>query len=260
MAEFVIEDTETGLKLAVEGDTTPTQDDAHALIGDELATLRTNLYEAPGGRFVLDVGPLARLRYLLDEPTVREIANVSEAKARQLDPHHRSADYKGLLRRLYDEEYARVTGLPIAERVRSATAKTLATMPENTFMLIVHGKESGGFTTEWEHEFTLQNAAQLLGSRSNVVRNFVNTACYGGKCNPEDYSAAFPNLTNVVATASTNINVMSIENTAEGFPFGAGVGVSKWTRTDDGQWMDAKDESSLHPIMPTLVPMHDVAP
>lgn len=268
MAEFVIEDTQTGLKLAVEGDTTPTQEDSHALIGDELQTLRTNLYELPGGRFMLDVGPNSSTRQWLHKSMFYDISPFVHARINEMYPEglkqgpEELAKYNADLDRIWAEETSRMDLGKLDPSRNKRTFQTLTNLPEGTFLLSAHGYTNstavtnGGLMTEWDHEFSLHNVAQLLGVRSNDVRNFINTACYGGMCNPEDYEAAFPNVTNIFSTASTNENAVSIRGDSEGKFFDEGVGTSRWIK-ENGKWIDA---NRIQPIMPSLVPMHDVAP
>lgn len=245
MAEFVIEDAETGLKLAVEGDAEPTQEDAHALIGDELTFLRTNLYEFPGGRFMLDVGPLSVRRHVTDRATLDEAQPLVTERMKKLYPPEGTVTdfvkYKADAVRIWRESLEEISAIPAVERDTS-TRNTLALLPENTFLLASHGSREGGLSDDFGHEFTLNNVAQLLGSRSNLVQNFFNGACWGGKCEPEQYSAAFPNIVNIVSTAHTNVNWMSIAAQERGNIWRGDVGTSRWIKRD-GQWVPSPSDA-----------------
>ncbi len=153
-------------------------------------------------------------------------------------------DYAGLFEKIYEMELRKIpTTKPPAVQTPSEQA-TLALSP-NTLLLVAHGAEQGGLTTEEGRAFTLHNIAQLLGAKSNVIHNVINTACYGGKCTPEDFQAAFPNVTNVQSADPTVRNIGSITGLAEGKYFATNTTPGIWKRYGTNWFPELPDYTKL---------------
>ncbi len=234
MPDYLVEDNDTGIKLQVNGKSPPSQQDAHELVGDELKFLSTNLFSAPGGKFVLDVGPTAKQRASTD----RFISKFNEVgpDLTLVTDHHKAVEYANdmsnelgnninLWKQNYDQEKERLH----AESKKNFVPKPLLldemlnSTPENSLMIVAHGAESGGFATDEGHKFTLHNVAQILGSNSNSISSVINAACYGGRCEPKDYQKYFPNVNDVQYGETNKKNVISSTGIASGEVFGPGV-------------------------------------
>lgn len=253
MPVFLIEDTETGFALAAEGEVPPTQDDAHELI---LSTLRTNLYEYPGNRFLLDVGPLSQRRREIDRPYLSDYPHLVEnAMLMELPlPYNPDGtlnrdEYERTLKRVYKEQESKLLATPATQR-DTKTATMLSRLPEHTLLLDSHGDTEGFLSMDEnavgsKHRYTLQAVAHALGDKKNSIHNFFNSACYAGLCPPEVYDDAFPNLTNIVQTAGTNANYGSVGKMNAGEFWRKDVGKSRWIKRD-GKWVlspaDAPDD------------------
>lgn len=243
MPEFEIHDDHTGLKVLAEGPTEPTQADAQKLINEELSFLSTNLYHAPGNRFMLDVGPLSDDRRMSDRLVdalnrIRpDVINTAIYKAADRisamgtnAPASGTRERHELLDRLYEEEKTKaVANNP--ETQPSVTHEILNKMPKNTLLLISHGEREGGLTTDYGDKYTLQNVATLLGKKSNDVQTIINTACYGGRLCTPDYQSAFPNAVNIVHGDTNLANLISLNRMSQGDYFYTNVPPVVWRRT-----------------------------
>lgn len=264
MPEYLIEDTWTGIKVPLEGPDEPSQAVAHKAIANEFNDLYTNLVSAPNGKFMLDVGPLMKLRELsdsigeledylsgMDIPTMFDRAHAAVKNRMAIIDRVSAPDWSSpsivdergaMYKRFLDEELVKVRAEN--ERLKAklpshqAKFRMLSNMPENSLLLIAHGREKGGLVTDWDHEFTLQNVAKIMGQNSNAVQNVYNAACYGGKCETKDYESAFPNVTNVHHAAFTNPNIISLGAMKSGQFFGTGTNVVNWEKwaKQNGQW------------------------
>jgi len=240
MPQFQIHDSETGFKLLVEGPETPSDQEAHELVQEELQFLSTNLYHSSDNRFMLDVGPLTEMRRTsagMTEArnelarTGRSTRSFLNAKARWDTIKAQGGDWgEGDSSDLWDnllkeeDEKAQLSGNPLLTNTQS----TLLRLEPNTLLIIAHGQEKGGLISEGGQPFTLNNIAQMLGSKSNDVRNVINTACYGGGYCPSDYQSVFPNVTNIQQTGTADKNTISLERMASGNYF--------FTNTVPGMW------------------------
>ena len=250
MPDYVIEDTYTGIRVPVEGDSEPTEDEAGAIIREEISQLSTNLIEFPGGKYVLDAGPFRNLRIATDRASIGlermermiratdravEIADEEVEKAKQgFDWSSGHLDTASIWKRKYDEVKPGLMDAP--QLYKSSYDKTAELLPENTLVLEAHGSESGGLYTEWGHEFTLQNVGALLGERTNSINTIVNRACFGGKCKPQDWEGVFPNVGRIYQTEDTVENTIGIDDVTKFFG-GDAVGTN-WIKTN-GEWVGA---------------------
>lgn len=246
MPRFEIHDSETGLKLLVEGDKEPSYEETVRLFDDELSFLRTNIYRGPDNRFMLDVGPSAETRRVSEGVPALisqydDIIAAGDWERAAIDrAHQRMTEFiesGGKLpeggipefwQALLADERLRVPKPQPSKPAPTQTEKTLTKLDPNTLLIVSHGAETGGLSTEGGLDFQLHNVAQALGSYSNAIRNVINVACYGGKCMPEQYQAAFPNVTNVQHADLNVKNTISIQRLAEGQYF--------WTNTVPGVW------------------------
>jgi len=203
MPDYQIEDTQTGIKLEVSGNAEPTQNDAHELVSNELRFLSTNLFTAPGGRFLLDVGPTKENREIYD----------------RLTPVVNDAN-----KTLGNKEPIQLT----------STDQILNNLPENTLFIVAHGSKEGGFATDEGHKFTLHNVAQILGPQTNDVKTIVNAACYGGKCEPKDYETYFPSVAGVAYGQTNSINSFMLKDLREGNYFTPEITPNYWSKSDQG--------------------------
>lgn len=250
MPDYLIEDEDTGIKLQVSGDSPPSQEDAHELVGDELKFLSTNLFSAPGGRFMLDVGPTSKIRATSDK--LVEIQNEYAIKKSDVEKASQLATLKskilgdyGKWQTFYDAALSKVRAQSKANfsPSPSSTEKMLQTLPENSLMIISHGAKSGGLYSDDGHKFTLHNIAQILGENTNNISSIINAACYGGRCEPSDYQKHFPNVNDVQYGETNKVNTLSIPNLERGEIFGSGVIPNRWQNIG-GQWQQVSGPSS----------------
>lgn len=244
MPLFEVEDSDSGIKVLVEGDEEPDQVDAYQLVESEIKFLLDNLHKGPGNRFLLDVGPLYKQRQSSDE--LNEIQNrmvestyksdiiqadaaaaieaanqtqklwenkINSGSSRTFDKSAFNQDYTNILNRI---NARRTPHTPPIRDMRNATDETLSRIPENSLMLVSHGNEAGELSTETGFRFTLNNVSKIIGPESRNIHNMLNLACYGGKQCAQDYQAAFPNITNVVAASPANENTISVLNLRRG--------------------------------------------
>ncbi len=240
MPQFEIHDSDTGFKLLVEGPSEPSERESSELVQEELKFLSTNLYRATDNRFMLDVGPLTEMRRSSEGMTEarNELARSGRSNMAFFNAKSRydairatgedwgEGDVSDLWDRILQEEDAKaqLSGNPLM----TTTQSTLLRLEPNTLLILAHGQEQGGLLSEGGQPFTLNNIAQMLGARSNDVRNVINTACYGGAYCPADYQAVFPNVTNISQTGRNDKNVTSLERMASGSYF--------FTNTIPGVW------------------------
>lgn len=251
MPEYLIEDTATGLKFAVEGDAEPTQEDAAELETQVVEQLTKNIHRAPGNRIMLDVGPLSEQRANLDRLTKMEneflgnpnlhlmeslpaarIKLEEEMKHYTFSNFEEERDFRSKLHgRLIDQEAARLAQADLkANRQAIPTEAMLQGLPENTLLIQAHGAETGGFSTDDSKNFTLHNLAIILGQSTNSIRNVFNTACYGAACKPQDFESLFPNVTNIVQTPTNVVNVVSVRRMQRQEHFTEGMEPTNWQK------------------------------
>ncbi len=267
MPTFQIHDDHTGLKLLVEGPEAPTDREAAELVQEELSFLSTNLYHGASNKFMLDVGPLSNARREVDQglKTVGEFhddMNVVNAKLAAADRagirvkemlakgDAAKMDAHQLFETAYQEELKNAPRLT-RDITPTPTEQTEMSLQPNTLLIVAHGAPTGGFSSEGGQPFTLHNIAQVLGPRSNEVRNVINTACYGGKCSPADFQAAFPNVTNVQSADPTQRNIISINALAGGRYFATNTVPGMWQRVGTN-WEQAP--LATPPLAPAPVP------
>lgn len=253
MPDFLIEDTDTGIKLQVSGSEPPTQEDAHELVGDELKFLSTNLFSAPGGRFMLDVGPTSKIRSTSDQ--LNAIQNEYAIKKSAVEKAGKLATLKtkllgdvGKWQSFYDAALPKFLAQAKTNTIAkpNATEQMLGTLPENSLMIVSHGSKSGGLYTEEGHKFTLHNIAQILGENTNNISSIINAACYGGRCEPKDYQQYFPNVNDVQYGETNKVNTLSIPSLERGEVFGPGVIPNRYQNIG-GQWQQVAGPNVQQP-------------
>lgn len=247
----------------MEGATPPSQEDAHELIGQELLNLSTNLYRAPGGKIILDVGPLSGARRISDSATSiinqgdlerSAISAASLELQKKIDAKQLIVGSQEEMHNAFQAELAKQMSLLSASFIptrTNITDQTFARIPERTLLIVSHGAEKGGLYTDNSHEFTLHNVAQILGQGSNDVTRIINAACYGGKCGPAKYSESFPNVTNVVHGDPAVPNTISLEDQASGKFFGGKSTPVQWERVGQQWQMSPESIGNLKPIPQT---------
>lgn len=263
MPRFEIHDSDTGLKLLVEGPGEPTHEEAAQLVQDELSFLRTNLYYGPEGRVMLDVGPQGRVRHVFEEelPKLNESINRlgelyrREASRKALDKATRVLRSGGdwgegptpsrveLARQFYNEELAKVD--PVYRQKLTpkptSTQEALANIDPDTLILISHGASTGGLYSEGGQRFTLGNLAKVLGpERAARIKRVHNLACYGGQCSPGEFEEAFPNVEQVEQSDPRAINIVSIGTVGRGEYFATNTAPGLWQRLD---WLGRESET-----------------
>lgn len=251
MPDYEIEDTQTGLKLVVTGNESPSLEDAEELFAKEFNDIRTNLVELPDGKFYLDVGPLQENRAFLD--THKD----AYSKSKSIDDRHNSAKHyademfkkdfdawnkkpspRGEgpdWRKYYDNQLARFGETNKVAVPKSVSEKVMANHPPGTLYINAHGSQKNkNLSTQWGHEFTLNNIAKLLGQKASAVRNIVNASCYGASCEPKDYESAFPALSSLSHINTNFSNIISIEGQQAGKDFSADR--VDWTKDPQLGW------------------------
>lgn len=254
MPEYEIHDNETGLKLAVSGDTDPTQDDAHELIQNEFNDIRTNLFQLPDGKFFLDVGPLKKNREVYDDAT--QFLQASDKATAVAD-----AGPVGEWGKNFD---AAKSEFYKTNKFSSVASEIMKNHPPGTLYIMAHGSPSDkNLGTEWGHKFTLNNIASVLGKDSSAVSNIVNTACYGGSCEPKDYESAFPSARTISHVNTNSPNTIQIRGARQGVDF-SGEKIS-WQKDPELGWITDHqfpkpktdkeiDAMWLRPAPPTVSP------
>lgn len=249
MPDFLIEDSLTGLKTVVEADSEPTQEDALSAISVVEQTLKKSLYKAQGNRYMLDVGPLTKLRESSDTVDElhydigRSIQN-NAAWQRAFDragpsatEAYKAAKVLGMdwipYELIYDAEMEKAlkeerAKIPQIEK-KTTTQKIFDNLPQNTLLLISHGAEKGGLYTDDSMEFTLNNVSKILGNDCSNVNNLYNLSCYSGQQLPVHFGSAFPMATNVVQGQTNLPNTLSINNIQLGKYF-EGTTPSRWIK------------------------------
>lgn len=258
MPQFQIHDSETGFKLLVEGPEEPSHEEAADLVAQEFQFLSTNLYHGADNKFMLDVGPLAEDRRHIDK--MRDIFNEGEANTAAIERTlarvkaviASGGDYgdsgEGSVGRLFENIHEQeLQAMPKWRGKPTPTETTGLRLNPNTLLLVAHGAKTGGLQTEGGQSFTLHNVAQILGRRSNDIHNIINVACYGGKCSPEDYQAAFPNVTNIQSADPTTINEFSIKDLKEGRYFATNTTPGIWKRYGTNWMPQLPDYTKLPP-------------
>ncbi len=264
MPQFEVHDSDTGFKLLVEGPEPPSHEEAADLVDQELQFLRTNLYHGANNKFMLDVGPLSDLRRDVDamHSTSGSMADIlaegdrtqgaidrAKERAKAIFASRGDIGEAGgaeLWQNLYQDE---LRNAPPIKRSNTPTATEdmgLALSP-NTLLLVAHGGSTGGFSTEGGQDFTLHNVAQLLGAKSNLVHNVINTACYGGKCTPQDFQKHFPNVTNVHNADFSMPNLISIGRLGQGDYFATNTTPGIWKRYGTNWVPQLPDYTKLPP-------------
>lgn len=240
MPDYEIEDSETGLKLVVSGDSPPSQEDADELIGDELSFLKTNLYEFPGGKFILDVGPnkiqadvgdayrkgpwASKLFDDRHRDWMKTNPVPTYVTGESVDQYKKRVEEWSDMTRKFQEETKALASKDISPTAEYASRTKMADkMKPGTFLLIGHGSKKGGLYADEAlggHEFTVENIGKLLKEKSGSISNVINAACYGGQCEPKDFEVAFPNLSRVENIDTNSPNWMSISDQMAGRFFG----------------------------------------
>lgn len=249
MSEFLIEDSETGFRVKVEGDSPPSETESEDIVKEAMSFLSKNLYVGPDNKYMLDVGPLMENRKEIDKffkgENFQKFADAGDdieaariASKRIKDWIDMGLKFPGDSQRI-DRLFKLVMEkeLPEIRRKRMASPstyptseKTVGDLLPNTLLLIGHGAKTGGLYTEEGHKFTLGNVAALLGQSSNSINNVINAACYGAGCKKEDYQGAFPNVTNIVQGETTKANVISLDRIAGKEYFYTNVTPTVWTK------------------------------
>lgn len=250
MPDYLIEDSQTGFKTLVEGDSPPTDEEASQLIDQAMQALTNKLHSLGGNRFMLDVGPLENSRKISDSLSsiskdfnkiIADQEGFNEGMKRanaiwEASTNKSSLNYKAVL----DEQIAKAKQEAIGKVMKTlnSTERILSNLPENSLLVNAHGSEKGGLYTDDESiRFTLDNVAKLMGTNASTVNNLYNLACYTGQCRPANFQSAFPNLTNVVQGQTNAPNTISIENIAKGKYFaGDTTNIMRWIKRPDAVW------------------------
>lgn len=237
MPDFEIHDSETGLKLAVTGDSEPTQDEADELFRKEYSDISTNLFKLPGEKYYLDVGPIKSQREIVDEYD-RKIGGHQSAKE-FADKNH-SAEPGKTWSSLYNQQIDRFNKTNIAGSIPPTVDAIMKNVKPGTLLINAHGSGSKkGLSTEWGHEFTMNNISKLIGDVGGIS-NVVNLACYGGSCAPKDYESAFPNLSTIRHSNTNYQNTISNKGLSEGHFFNSGnqdAQDTKWVKMGS-EWIE----------------------
>ncbi len=195
---------------------------------------------------MLDVGPVGSIRQVNDKltaidnestssgggaATMRKAMAIADAQVKATgQPKNWQVYYDKSLTDLKAKAIANYSPEP------DSTHKMLNALPENSLLIVSHGARSGGLYSESGHKFTLHNIAQVLGQDTNSINTVINAACYGGRCEPKDYQASFPNV-NDVRYGNTNMsNTISVPGLEKGEYFGTGVIPNYWQNIG-GNWI-----------------------
>ncbi len=239
MPDYEIHDGETGMKLAVTGDEPPSPEVADVLMQKEFNDIKTNLFQLPGNKWYLDVGPLYKARILGDDPEVRKFQRESAAyhSAKEFADNNKIEGDKypwstwGANFKAQEARFNATNQIPDRPTVAESVLKNL---PDGTLVITAHGgQKKKDLQTEWGHDFTMHNLRALLGDSANGISNIVNTACYGASCGPKDYADAFPSVQSIQHINTNYSNNRSLNDARAGRFFSA-PGV-KWTLTN-GEW------------------------